>query len=368
MDFAFAEDQEELAALARRLLGELATPDRAVAAHVERLWPTMSGAGLVGIALADELGGSGRGIVEACLVAREVGRAVAPVPYSPVVAAAVALARLPAKLRPADLLADVAEGRMVVLPAVPLRDEERAAVALKPVDGGCTAHGGLPFVPWAPIADRLLVAVDDPGGVPAVVVVDPAAAEVEIEPLRTSGDLPCGRVVFDGLLLAPQQVLTGAPAAAVLRTARSTALVLAAAEVCGAAEAALRLTAAYTRERRQFGRPLGSFQAVASRAADGFIDLQAMTWTMWKAAGLLDRQPDSRAAGEAVSVARFWAAEGGHRVAASAQHLHGGVGVDLDYPLHRFFFRLKQLELGMGGAAAHLAELGRSLAADERGS
>jgi alkylation response protein AidB-like acyl-CoA dehydrogenase len=108
---------------------------------------------------------------------------------------------------------------------------------------------------------------------------------------------------------------------------------------------------------------LGSFQAVASRAADGFIDLQAMTWTMWKAASMLDQHGDDPvAAREAVSVARFWATDGGHRVLSAAQHLHGGVGIDLDYPLHRYFLRVKQLEFGLGGAAAHLAVLGRSLA------
>ena len=193
-------------------------------------------------------------------------------------------------------------------------------------------------------------------------LLDRSSPDVVVEPVRVSSGEPTGRVAVGGLLLGADEVIDGADGDALLDRVRLWQLVLGAAETCGLAEAALRLTAGYTRERRQFGRPLGSFQAVASRAADGFIDLQAMTWTMWKAASAMDDGPGP-AAREAVSVARFWATDGGHRVLSAAQHLHGGVGIDLDYPLHRYFLRGKQLEFGLGGAAAHLDELGRSLAA-----
>jgi alkylation response protein AidB-like acyl-CoA dehydrogenase len=127
----------------------------------------------------------------------------------------------------------------------------------------------------------------------------------------------------------------------------------------GVADQALRLTAGYTSGREQFGRPLASFQAVQQRAADAFIDIEAMRWTMWHAAWKLST--GARAYEEA-SVAKYWAAEGGHRVLAAAQHLHGGVGVDMEYPLHRFTFLEKQIELTMGGATFQLARLGAQMA------
>jgi len=114
------------------------------------------------------------------------------------------------------------------------------------------------------------------------------------------------------------------------------------------------------RERVQFGVPIGSFQAVQHRAADCYIDLEAMRWTTWRA---VERVAEGLSATRECAVAKFWAAEGGARIAAAAQHLHGGIGVDLDYPIHRFFLRSKALELLLGGAMPQLARLGRDLAA-----
>jgi len=105
--------------------------------------------------------------------------------------------------------------------------------------------------------------------------------------------------------------------------------------------------------------PIGSFQAVQHRAADCYVDLASMRWTTWRAAWCLGRGLPAR---RAAAVAKFWAAEGGARIVAAAQHLHGGIGVDLDYPIHRYFLRSKALELALGGATPHLARLGRDLA------
>jgi alkylation response protein AidB-like acyl-CoA dehydrogenase len=127
----------------------------------------------------------------------------------------------------------------------------------------------------------------------------------------------------------------------------------------GVSERALDMTARYVRERVQFGVPIGSFQAVQHRAADCYIDLEAMRWTTWRAAlQVAEGHPSAREC----AVAKFWAAEGGARIAAACQHLHGGIGVDLDYPLHRYFLRSKALELALGGATPHLVRLGRDLA------
>jgi alkylation response protein AidB-like acyl-CoA dehydrogenase len=135
--------------------------------------------------------------------------------------------------------------------------------------------------------------------------------------------------------------------------------------VVGVCEEALRLTAEYTRTREQFGRPIASFQAVGQRAADAYIDTEAVRLTAMHAAWRLS---SGLPAAEEVAVAKVWAADAGQRVVHAAQHLHGGLGVDRDYPLHRYFLWAKQLELTLGGATAQLRHLGSLLANEPVGS
>ena len=97
------------------------------------------------------------------------------------------------------------------------------------------------------------------------------------------------------------------------------------------------------------------------RAADAFIDVEAIRLTTWQAAWRLDEGLPAR---DEVRIAKFWAAEAGQRVAYAAQHLHGGIGVDVDYPLHRYYLWSKQLELTLGSGARQLARLGEAIAAE----
>jgi alkylation response protein AidB-like acyl-CoA dehydrogenase len=137
------------------------------------------------------------------------------------------------------------------------------------------------------------------------------------------------------------------------------ALVALCATQVGIAERALALTAEYVAGREQFGKPLGAFQALQQRAADAYIDVEAMRWTMWQAAWRLSEELP---AAEEVVIAKAWASEGGHRVLATAQHLHGGMGVDLEYPLHRYTLAAKEIELTLGGVGKQLARLGDLMA------
>jgi hypothetical protein len=124
---------------------------------------------------------------------------------------------------------------------------------------------------------------------------------------------------------------------------------------CGVSEAGLRITAEYVSAREQFGRPLGSFQAVQQRIADACVDLECMRWTMWQAAWRIDAGLDAETQAR---IAKFWAADAGPRIAATAQQLHGGIGVDLDYPVHRCLLWTKQIELTFGSAPEQLEALG----------
>ena len=127
----------------------------------------------------------------------------------------------------------------------------------------------------------------------------------------------------------------------------------------GVSERALEITTGYVAEREQFGGPIGAFQAVQHRCADGYVDLESIRWTTWRAASRLAR---GLAVPREAAVAKFWAADGGSRIAGSAQHLHGGIGVDVDYPIHRYFLWTKALEYRLGSATPTLARLGRDMA------
>jgi alkylation response protein AidB-like acyl-CoA dehydrogenase len=121
------------------------------------------------------------------------------------------------------------------------------------------------------------------------------------------------------------------------------------------------MSAQYTAAREQFGRPIATFQAVGHRLADAYVDVEAMRLTTLQAVWLLDA---GLPAATEVAVAKWWACEGGHRVAHAAQHVHGGVGVDIEYPLSRYFRWSKQLEMTLGAAPAQLLRIGSTLATE----
>lgn len=178
-----------------------------------------------------------------------------------------------------------------------------------------------------------------------------ALRDVQIEEQRGTDEVPLHTVRFEG---APAERLAVSPAAW-----RQRALVGLAAVQLGLAKAALRMTSEYVSKREQFGRPVATFQAVSQRAADAWIEVQAMEVTLWQAAWQVQAGLDAE---RAVLIASWQASEGGHRVLAAAQHLHGGTGYDKDYPLYRYFLRQKRMELSLGGAEERLEELGELLA------
>ncbi len=162
------------------------------------------------------------------------------------------------------------------------------------------------------------------------------------------------------MTVAPDRLLgEGADGAAVITCITEFATTALCIEEAGACAAALELTAEYTKTRVQFEKPIATFQAVGQRAADAYVDTEAIRLTAWQAASRLAAGLPATAE---IAVAKYWAAEGGQRVVHAASHLHGGVGVDRDYPLHRFFLLTEQIELTLGGANESLRRLGRILA------
>ena len=215
-------------------------------------------------------------------------------------------------------------------------------------------------VPAAPWADLFLVPAASPDGV-LVFLVPPS--EVTVQPQQLTDLAEAGRVVLDGATLDDDQVLGPGREVADWLVARGTVGLCALQS--GVIERALELTAEYARSREQFGRPIGSFQAVAQRLADAYIDAEAVRLTMWQAAWRLAAGQPGGAGTEtaaAVATAKFWAADAGHRVAHTAVHVHGGLGIDMSYPVHRYFTAAKHNEFALGGATAQLRRIGAALA------
>ncbi len=348
MDFSFSPDQESLRELAAKLFGDVCTNERlkAVAATESAidhdLWAKMAETGLVGIAIPESAGGSGLGFTEACLVLSEAGRRAAPVPALGV-ATAVEILKLTDAV---DALEGVASGERIVTAALsePLGSHRTPSATV--TDGKLT--GVKSNVPAGLIASAFVVSAVD-----GLYLVAADAAGVTVERQDTSSGIPEAMVTFEG---ATAQCLGGAELIPAALDRAETMMCVIAASAC---ETALRLTADYVISRKQFDRAIASFQAVSQRAADAYIDTEGIRLTAWQAVWRLEHGHPSAAQ---VATAKFWASEGSNRVIAAAHHLHGGMGVDRDYPLHRYTFLCRQIEFSLGSATPSLARLGKELA------
>ena len=194
-------------------------------------------------------------------------------------------------------------------------------------------------------------------------IVDADANGLAMTSQMTTSGRPEAVVELTGVTVGADRLLGGVDAdgAAIITYITefaTTALCVMEAGVCATA---LALTSEFTKTRVQFDKPIATFQAVGQRAADAYVDTEGIRLTAWQAASRLSVGLPASAE---VAVAKYWAAEGGQRVVHAAAHLHGGVSVDRDYPLHRFFLLTEHIELTLGGANENLRRLGRILAAE----
>jgi len=374
MDLTFSEEQQAIHELAGRILTdklpaerlreiETTDPDR----FARDAWDELAKSELLGIGLPADVGGGGYGFLETCLVLEQVGRTVAPVPaYAALVLGALPIAEFGDDAQRAAWLPGVVAGRTVLTAALVESGDgippARPATTATPVDGGWELSGEKWFVPAAHLAAAVLVPAALPDGSAAVFLVDPKASGVGLTALDTFSGEPQFTVTLDGVAVAADQRLGGAAADGAAIVAWITARAVAATCVtqAGVVEGALRITAAYVSQREQFNAKLATFQAVSQRTADAYVDTELVRLTAWQAAWQLANGLD---AAEAISIAKFFTAEAAQRVVHAAQHLHGGIGLDLDYPVHRYFRWAKELELRLGGGVQHLAPLGAMLAA-----
>ena len=373
MDFGFDEAQEAVREAAAAVFAGVVTPERVGLIEVGEdrvdldLWRALADAGLLGLAVPTEEGGAGLGLTEVCLVLEAQGQCVAPVPlWATLVLGALPLARYGSAEQRARWLPGVAAGEVFLSAAL-------SHVAVDPTAvRGVTAtreanawvlRGRVAAVPQAHLAKRVVVPAAVPGGL-VLVLVDPSAPGARLERSITTNREVHPHLHLDGVTVGDEDVLAGpAEGHAALAGVLDAAWTGLCALQVGVCEAALAQTAAHLNEREQFGRPLATFQGAALKAADAAIDLEAMRVTLWQAAWRLDAGRD---AGPAVAVAKWQAAERGQRIVHSTQHLHGGLGADITYPIHRHFLWGKQIELVLGGPSAQLARLGQTLAGAAR--
>ncbi|GEP38254.1 putative acyl-CoA dehydrogenase [Nocardioides psychrotolerans] len=373
MDFTFTPEQDEAAALAAEILTDKTGLDRLkqVEADGDRfdrpLWAELASAGLLSLAVPEQHGGAGLGLVELCRVLVEVGRTVAPVPLAVHGAAALLLAERGTPEQQAAWLPGAASGVTVLTAAVA---EERTHLPARPtvtatltatVSGHAwTLSGSKAIVRAGTSADLLLVTATTPEGV-GVFLIDPTTTGVERVAQRTSDGDVVARV---DLTSAPAELLGTADAPINGEAAQRLGQLLtvcSVAEQLGVTQGALALTASYAKTREQFGRPIGTFQAVSQRLADGYIDVLGQRLTLWHAAWRLS---EGLPAEVEVATAKLWAADAGHRLAHTTVHVHGGVGIDLDGEAHRYFTTAKRFEFLFGGATEQALAIGKVLASE----
>lgn len=368
MEFALDTDQEALVELAGSILTDHAGDERlrmlaaSGAVFDAQLWRLLAEAGLTGVGLAEANGGSGFGLIEVALLLERAGAALALVPLRETVLCARTLAMAGDAHR--ALVADAAAGKAVLASAcdeVGNAWQAPAMLARRDGAGGWIVSGQRSAVAWGREADAILVSARIEGADHTGLFLVPGDHPGLTREAQLGTDAtPMALLTFADCRLPGHAALEGnSDPAELLRWHVGEMRVGLAASQLGIAGEALRRTAGYTSERLQFGRPVGSMQAVQQRAADAYIDVEAMRSTLWRAAWLIDQGLCDDAE---IAVAKYWAAIGGHRVTHTAQHQHGGMGADVTYPIHRYFLAAKAVETALGGAQPMLAELGTAIA------
>jgi alkylation response protein AidB-like acyl-CoA dehydrogenase len=374
MDFAIDEDRQAVRDLARQIFADRCSHERlreqedAGAWLDEDLWHDLASADLTALCVPESLGGSGLGLIESALILEEVGRVCAPVPVlETLILGSMPLARFGSPQQHKRWLSPVVESRAILTAALsetgssdPARPRLRAIK-----DGGSwRLDGQKTCVPAAARASCILVPASTEDGKVGVFLVSPDANGLEIVEQRAINWQLQGQLEFSGVSVSSDDLLGDLDRGTeIVEWILQRARLGVAAAMLGVSEEALARTATYLSERKQFGRQIGSFQAVQMRCADAYVDLEGMRSTLWQALWRVDA---GLRAGAEVCAAKWWASRAGDRIVHSAQHLHAGIGSDVDYPIHRYFLWAQQLSTLLGGPTQQLAQLGAMLVSDDQ--
>ncbi|MFG1931527.1 acyl-CoA dehydrogenase family protein [Mycobacterium sp. NPDC048908] len=359
MDFKTTEAADDLGGLARTITDSICTNehqrelDKLDQRFDRDLWRKLIAADILSAAAPESLGGGGFGVLEQVAVLAALGRQLAAVPYlESVVLGAGALAKFGPDALQHEWATHAVGGDKII--AVALDGEMGEGPVQAAASGsGFKLTGTRTQVAFGPVADAFLVPAETETGTKVFLVAKDDAG-ITVTSLDTTGLGSVGHLDLQGV--ETDRVVGGGEVVGWLTTRGALGR---SAYQLGVLDRALELTASYAREREQFDRPIGSFQAVSSRLADDYIAIKALRLTVTQAAWRLS---EDLPADVDVSTAAFWAAEAGHRVAHTTVHVHGGVGIDLDHPVHRYFLAAKQTEFAVGSATGQLLRIGRELA------
>jgi len=361
MDFTTTEAASDLGGLVDTIVDAVCTPqhqrelDGLDQRFDRELWRKLIDADILSSASASALGGDGFGVLEQVAILVALGHQMGAVPYlDSVMLAAGALARFGSEELQQSWGASAVRGEKILTVALQGEMGEGPVQATSAGDGyrltGTRTQAG-----YGPVADAFLVPAETESGT-AVFLVAADDPGITVTALHTTGCGSVGHLALDRVAVDDSRRVGGSEVAvwlATLATLGRSAFQL------GVLERGLQMTAEYARTREQFDRPIGSFQAVAQRLADGYIDVKGLRLTLTQAAW---RVSEDIPADIDVASAAFWAADAGHRVAHTIVHVHGGVGVDTDHPAHRYFLAAKETEFALGGATGQLRRIGRELA------
>jgi alkylation response protein AidB-like acyl-CoA dehydrogenase len=354
-DLLYSDTEEALRDSVRRLFADRCPPESVMSAYspaphdFSDVWRALSAdLGMAGLLVPEQLGGAGASAREAAVVMEEIGRAVAPVPFLPsAVLATVALL----EAGDTETIKGLAAGSLTAALAVPLSTAPDDAVAGVGV-GGDGLTGRVTSVAGAGEADVLVVPVAGADGL-ELHTVSREAADVEVSPVLTLDmTRPLANVEFSG---AASSRVGAASAEAAVRAALQTGAALLASEQLGIAQWCFDTTLAYVKQRKQFGRAIGSYQAIKHRLADLWIEVNAAAAAARYAADTCARRDDD--ATIAAAVAQAYCSGAAVHAAEECVQLHGGIGMTWEYPAHLYLKRAKSDQLAFGTAYRHRARL-----------
>ena len=371
MNFTISEEQQSAQQLAQQILGDFTDVDKLKALEQRQesfdngLWQALAKAGLLGLDIAEDQGGTGLGFYSLTTLCEEVGRTVAPVPVIPVlVSAAGTLRRFASDTQKDQWLPGIASGATLITAALEEYnndDPTAPSCSAQKMEGGYSISGTKICVSQASSAARILLSAQTEEGI-VVALVDPHASGVTLNAqIVTTGETRHELVMTKVQVPTQDIVAIGSEALAAMDWAHLATRTALAAMAVGLCDKMMRITGQYTSEREQFGRPIATFQAVSHRVADCYIDVECLRLVTQQAASLIN---ESHPAKDAVHIAKIWCGNVTHRVSQASQHCHGGTGVDRDYPLFRYCQWARQIELTCGSSAQLTGELGQAICAE----
>ncbi|MFO8010610.1 MAG: acyl-CoA dehydrogenase family protein [Dehalococcoidia bacterium] len=374
MDFQFSEEQEMLRNFARSFMEDNITSEHVremetdEKGYSEDYWKQMAELGWMGLVFPEEYGGQGMGFFELAILFEEMGRACCPGPFFSTVLCGMAILDHGTEEQKKQFLPKIADGSLIMAPALtePAGTYTTDGIALKATaqGGDYVLNGTKLFVPDATTADYFVVAgrTSDGTGDEGITlfVVDAGNQGIVITPLVTIASDKQAEVTFKDVNVSGDSVLgeAGRGWEAVMKIIQRGAIGRCA-EIVGGAQKVLEMTIEYSKERVQFGKPIGSFQAVQHHAANMSTDVDGCRFITYEAAWLMG---EGEPCGKEISMAKAWCSEAYQRILTTAHQVHGAIGFTMDHDLQLYFRRGKAAELAFGDADYH-----RELVACEMG-